>query len=105
MAVFGVSFEAVHDEIDSWCFLVRFRSFFFDIYSIITSETPSLLILALSKAFQVRALVGSWRKSEKAKMKARIKEERRLNGKVNKTLSFLKNLPSLDHPDILETEP
>jgi len=36
-------------------------------------------------------------------MKARIN---RLNGgKVNKTLSFLKNLPSLDHPDILETEP
>ena len=25
----GGSFEAVHDEIDSWCFLVRFRSFFF----------------------------------------------------------------------------
>jgi len=38
-------------------------------------------------------------------MIARIKEERRLNGKVNKALSFLKNLPSLDHPDILETEP
>jgi len=27
--VLGGSFEAVHDEIDSWCFLVRFRSFFF----------------------------------------------------------------------------
>jgi len=38
-------------------------------------------------------------------MKARIKEERRLNGKVNKNLSFLKKLPSLDHPDILETQP
>jgi len=44
-------------------------------------------------------------KVREAKMKARIKEERRLNGKGNKTLSFLKNLPSLDHPDILETEP
>ena len=38
-------------------------------------------------------------------MKARIKEERRLNGKVNKTSNFLKNLPSIDHPDNLETEP
>jgi len=29
LAVLGGSFEAFHDEIDSWCFLVRFRSFFF----------------------------------------------------------------------------
>jgi len=27
LAVLGGSFDAVHDEIDSWCFLVRFRSF------------------------------------------------------------------------------
>jgi len=28
VAVLGVSFEAVHDEIDSWCFLAAISKFF-----------------------------------------------------------------------------
>jgi len=29
LAVLGVSFEAVQDEIDSWCFVLRFQGFLF----------------------------------------------------------------------------
>jgi len=72
-------------------------TYLYTVFSRVTKPTDLGIIIGFPRARLMEKV------RDQTHMKARIKEERRLNGKVIKTLSFLKNLPSLDHPDVLET--